>query len=361
VRRYDGPGNTADRPYALAIDKAGNVYVTGESGEGSANSSDFITVKYSPSGTLRWVARYDNLYDYATAIAVDTSGNVYVTGHSVRLGTAYDYTTVKYDSSGIEQWVRRHNGILNSDDLPLAIAVDDSGNVYVTGEEGGIGFTDYATVKYNSNGVLQWKAGYNGPGNAVDRAFAIAVDKTGNVYVTGESRNQDSDDDFATIKYNSFGEEQWVIRYEGMNSSYDGAKALALDSAGNVYVTGESSFTGGRLYTTVKYSQLPVFVQDDPIEINSITVLNYPNPFREHTAFIFTIQYPSSVTLIIVDMLGNEVAMPVSEYLNKGNHRVIWNPDGLTRGVYFYRLSIANEIYSRTATGKVINMKTLQH
>ncbi len=139
--------------------------------------------------TEEWVARYSgpgNYDDNATALTIDNSGNVYVTGYSFVSGPRHDYTTIKYNSDGDTVWVRRYNGTGNNTDLALAIAVDISGNVYVTGESIGSGpGQDYATVKYNSAGEEQWAARYNGPGNYWDTASAIAVDDSGNVYVTG--------------------------------------------------------------------------------------------------------------------------------------------------------------------------------
>ena len=89
-----------------------------------------------------------------------------------------------------------------------AIAVDGSGNVYVTGQVGP-GYPDYGTIKYNSAGQQQWVALYNGPpGNGPDVATAIALDGSGNVYVTGSSSRTNfifSDFGYATIKYNSMG------------------------------------------------------------------------------------------------------------------------------------------------------------
>jgi len=89
--------------------------------------------------------------DWARALAVDDSGNVYVTGHSEVTGVNHDYVTVKYDSDGNEEWVARYNGPAeNRQDEAYALAVDSSGNVYVTGESSGsgTGYSDYATIKY---------------------------------------------------------------------------------------------------------------------------------------------------------------------------------------------------------------------
>ena len=99
-------------------------------------------------------------------------------------------------------WVRRYNGPGNDRDEAYAIAVDTSGNVYVTGKSIGSGTSeDYATIKYDSSGNQRWLKRYNGPGNGWDRATAIAVGDSGYVYVTGRSTGAMGDEDYATIKY----------------------------------------------------------------------------------------------------------------------------------------------------------------
>ena len=129
---------------------------------------DYLTIKYNSAGQEQWVASYNgpgNALDFADAIAVDSSGNVYVTGESYGLDSARDYATIKYNSTGQEQWVARYNGPANYDDEARAIALDGSANVYVTGYSYGVGDAgiDYATIKYNSAGQQQWVARYNGP------------------------------------------------------------------------------------------------------------------------------------------------------------------------------------------------------
>src|SRR5262245_13790685 len=113
-----------------------------------------------------------------------------------------------------EAWVARYNGPGNGEDNATAIAVDGKGNVYVTGSSQGSGTGyDFATTKYDSNGQEQWVVRYNGPANLDDFAKAAVVDSAGNVYVTGSSAGAGSGLDCVTIKYESTGQEQWVARY----------------------------------------------------------------------------------------------------------------------------------------------------
>jgi len=397
VARYDGPGSVSDGATAIAIDGEGNIYVTGTSGE------DYATVKYNSSGVQQWEARYDGPgddEDYATAMAIDDAGNVYVTGWSLGSEADNDYATVKYNSSGVEQWAARYDGPAGGDDLAFAVGVDGSGNVYATGTSSG----DYATVKYNSSGVEQWAARYDGPASGNDLAFAmavdgsgnvyaagtssgdyatvkyspsgaqqwvarydgpasgggvyaIAVDGTGSVYVTGYSEGSGTSTDYATVKYNSSGGEEWVVRYDGPASGNDEAFALALDGIGNVYVTGLSDGSGtGWDYATIKYSQDGGIAEKQKPEIADyelqVAQLTYAPAGVEISYFL---PVSTWLSLRIYDATGREVKTLVSERSPAGEHRVTW--DGydesgahLSQGVYFVRL----EAGSFNATKKVI-------
>ena len=259
VARYDGPGNGDDKVQSIAVDNSGNVYVTGYS-YGSGTNNDYATIKYSPDGNQLWVARYNGPghpgNDTAKALAIDNSGNVYVTGYS-HSDTGWVYATIKYDPDGNQLWVARYDGPnAYSNDQACALAVDNSGNVYVTGysNDSGTG-ADYATVKYSPDGNQLWVSCYNGPGNGEDKAQSIAVDNSGNVYVTGYSSGSDTDHDYATIKYSPDGNELWVARYSGPEYSDNKANALKIDSLGNVYVTGYCLGGGASCYATIKYKQ----------------------------------------------------------------------------------------------------------
>ena len=265
VTKYNGAADRSDYATAIAVDAAGSVYATGSS-FGVGSGTDYATFKYDSNGNLLWGVGYNgtrNSSDGAEAIALDATGNVYVTGYSTEDETGVDYTTIKYDANGNPLWVAMYNGAFISDDyansydFAKAIALDAAGNVYVTGHsKRGEGIeTDFATVKYDNNGNELWVARYNGPGNGTDVAVEIALDAARNVYVAGRSDGAGTDSDYATIKYDTNGNQLWVARYSGTGNAYDALSAMAVDAEGNVYVTGYSESNNSLYsdYTTVKY------------------------------------------------------------------------------------------------------------
>lgn len=236
----------------------------------SVTATPKITPTPTPSVvTQAWLSRYNGtsgVADWAFALAVDGTGNVYVTGKSsavTKIGDYYNYdysyATVKYDITGNQTWAARYDGPAGDDDQAQAIAVDASGNVYVTGKSNNgrdINNTEepqsgpgeeyaYATVKYDSSGNQLWVARYDSPGKVDDIARAIAVDGSGNVYVTGSSGGN-----YTTIKYASGGNQLWLVSYGNSTNSTDGAVAVAVDGSGNVYVTGTSQNN----IVTIKYN-----------------------------------------------------------------------------------------------------------
>ncbi len=242
-RHYRGPlDDTMNVPVKLVLDGAGNVYVAGWS---LLPTYDYFTLKYDNGGTLKWHRRYNGPADGSdvlAGLAVDRAGNAYVTGYSAGVGTGTDFATLKYDSAGTLIWERRYDGPLSKDDAASAIEVDSSFNVFVgggaatdsidSGEFGYISTRDFATLKYDLNGTLLWTRLYSGAGHTNDAASAMQVDVMGNVCITGISDGGLGHFfDYATLKYDPDGNLLWERRYDGPSHLYDEPFALQTDAA----------------------------------------------------------------------------------------------------------------------------------
>lgn len=263
---YNGPANGDDKCAAMKVDAAGNVYITGYS-TGIGTSKDITTIKYNSSGVQQWAQRYNgpgNGADEAYAITIDAAGNIYITGYCTGVNSSRDIITIKYNNSGVQQWAAIHTSPGYYPDEAYAITIDATGNTYVCGYRYDDNYdNEIVVIKYNSVGSQQWAKDYNGTNNGnEDEAYAITIDAGGNIYITGSSEGSSSGDvtsankDFVTIKYNSSGTQQWAQRYNNTSANEnDEAYAITIDASGSVYITGYStSATKGKDYLTIKYN-----------------------------------------------------------------------------------------------------------
>lgn len=363
VSRYNGPGNGEDKPSGIAVDGLDNIIITGGS-TGNSSNEDFTTVKYNSSGAQQWVQRYNgpgNDEDRAYAIVVDNSDNIIISGSSIGSSTGFDYATLKYNSAGTQQWLQRYNGPGNNEDRAYAIVVDNADNVIVTGysRTGNTAATeDYATVKYNSSGIVQWVSQYNGTGTNQDRAYAIVVDNSDNIYVTGSSRSSGSagSEDYTTVMYSISGNQSWVARYDGTGNSEDRVYAIVVDNSDNIYITGSSrnsSLLGSEDYLSIKYSANElVTLPPGEVRVPSESHLfqNFPNPFNPVTNINFDLAGDSYVKVNIFNSLGKEVYSLVDEFKSAGSYSVQWDAGELPSGVYFFKLET-----TRIKEGKLSN------
>ena len=207
---------------------------------GGHGSDDIIIAKYNSSGAIQsQFALGDSNANYVEAIAVDGSGNIYVTG-STSYGAYYMYTT-KLNSSGVHQWTRRIGS--GNGEGGTGIAIDSSGNVYVTGKTRRSGATDneLSVVKYDSSGNLLSQVTLGGLNT--DRGNGIAIDSSDNVYVVGATNSVGSGHyDYLIVKYNSSDQIEWQRTLGG--SSNDQGQDIVVDNSGHIYVIGYSESSG---------------------------------------------------------------------------------------------------------------------
>jgi uncharacterized delta-60 repeat protein len=259
VNRINGTANSIDAANTVAVDTAGNTYTAGFV-TNLITGKDLIVVKYNSAGNLIWSAQYSNgnlpaTSDEAYAITIDASYNVYVGGYTTNSATGKDILLIKYNSAGIQQWVKTYSGSGgNFTDEAYAITIDAAGDCII----GGYSYTtsmgtELTVIKYNSAGAEQWIRKYNGSGTETDEAYAITIDATNSVIVTGRSKIS-SDMDYITIKYNSAGNQQWVQRYNGTGNSTDEAYAITIDASDNIFITGKSKNSINYDAVTISYN-----------------------------------------------------------------------------------------------------------
>lgn len=259
VRQWDTTWNSSafqdDIPVDMAVDGSGNILITGTTEPDTVSgSSDYITLKFNPSGGLVWQAQYSrpavaNGKDEAAKLGVDGNGDVFVTGRSSN-GSDDDYVTLKYSgTNGTVLWTQIYNSG-NGTDRATALVIDHGGNVIISGRSDNGSNDDFRTIKYNSAGTLQWTKGWNSAYNQNDRAIAVTVDATDNVYVCGQTDADNSsvtDYDYSIVKYNASGVLQWSRIAGSTSLQYDIPADIAVDGNGNVFVTGKSDLNADPL------------------------------------------------------------------------------------------------------------------
>lgn len=351
--QYDGQDHDADRMFDMALDPLGNIIVVGETyviRPTALPGYDYITIKYAANGESLWTRRYDagvGGWNSSRGVAIDSSGNIYVTGWSDSTGTGTDALTIKYDPDGNILWTARYNSPTNGGDTGDDIAVDDLGNVYVTGISQSV---NYAVHKYSSNGNHLWTRIYQGGGPAFAVRFpSITLDHDSNVYSTVRAPECRFYSEFGVVKYDPNGNQIWLATY-GRPCDSEDAYAIAVDASANVYLTGYLGRSGYNFdYLTVKFIQGPVSVdnQQSDIPVNLVLHQNYPNPFNSATRIDFSLPRSGFVTLKVFNMIGREVATLVNGERSAGHHNVLWEAGELPTGVYFCRLQSGNSWQTR--------------
>jgi len=318
-------GSSVDHASSVATDPQGNVYVVGHTRstnfpvynpgggayyQGNKTGFDAFILKFNSSGVRLWATYYGgNFHDVANSVVTDAQGNVYVVGSTYSTdfpvynpgggayyqgsnAGGYDAFILKFSSGGVRLWATYYGGS-NGYDWALSVVTDPQGNVYVVGHtrstnfpvydpgdgayyQGSFaGYDDAFILKFNFRGSRQWATYYGGSGD--ERAYSVATDPLGNVYVVGWTcsldfpvynprscahyrrslvglakyfynllllsgayyqRSNAGYRDAFILKFDSSGVRLWATYYGG--SSVDDASSVATDTQGNVYVVGKT-------------------------------------------------------------------------------------------------------------------------
>jgi uncharacterized delta-60 repeat protein len=231
-----GEAAESDFGYAIALDSAGNIIVVGTTESFGAGLNDSFIAKYSPSKVLLWNVTWGGSgNEQGYGVAVDSADNVIVTGQTNSFGAGgFDAFVAKYSSSGVQFWNRTWGG--SNSECGYGVSVDSTNNIIITGYTNsfGAGLDDVFIAKYSASGVQLWNTTWGKMYN--ERGYSVAVDSIDEIVVTGYTEvSGTSVYDALVVLYSSSGLLEWnVTMGEGNDFGYD----IALDSADNIVIAG---------------------------------------------------------------------------------------------------------------------------
>lgn len=284
---YNAPGSGYDVAYEMAIDPGNNIYITGKGNKNNVEGYNIYTAKYNSSGTRLWVVDYTAspgvaTDDYGNGIAVDATGNVYVSGSATVVNKGLEFTVLKYNTNGVLQYAKLLSGAnLNATDEAYDVIADNAGNVYACGYYY-YGYPEYYTgiiVKLNNTGTVQFTKFYNGltAQGSYEAVSRLLLDNN-NVIGVGSLRKDAtvSDLDMFVVRLTTAGTQSWIKYYDNTNNTVENNYGYDVykDAKGNIYAAGISNDS---LITLIKYDSSGVQQWLYNYDRNMTTGTGYPN------------------------------------------------------------------------------------
>ncbi len=347
-RTYGGQDDESANYLSQTFD--GGYIISGWTRSYGAGGDDIYLLKIDSAGEIEWSRTFGNeFYDKGYQVRqVADSGYVLVAGLDYFAHSPVNAYVIKTDGVGETEWASIVGGI--GADACNALCETHDGGFVIAGwtMSYGLGRQDVYLVKLDSLGTISWEKYYGGIEGDIGRSV-IRMPDNGFLVAGYTASFGNGGDDIYMIRTDSKGDSLWTTTFGGpeQDNAYD---IINCHDGGIAAVGYTASFgQGSRDMLLIKYSDIQLDLDDDRCVLpgNFHLLDNYPNPFNNSTTIEFDLENSGEVKLDIYDLLGREVGVIVSDYLNAGYHRYVFDADKIASGVYLYRLSFKGHTKSR--------------
>lgn len=227
----------------LVIDDSNNIYIAGST-INAATGYDMLLIKLDEDLNIEWTKEWDGagMTDKASGVRVAPNGDVYLCG-TTETATDNDIALLKFNSNGNMVWDEFYDGADGGDDHAAALEWHNDGYLYVAGHTFKVSNLDYLTIKYDSTGTLIWDITYNSPYNKDDLATNLAIDDAGDIIVSGQCEKNDSVMTYYTVKYVEHSVPDHVLSTSGQGLGF-------IRNIGQLYKTNDSLASAIKYYSS---------------------------------------------------------------------------------------------------------------
>ena len=357
-------GFTNDRAFSVAVQSDGKIVAAGYQTDIVSTQRDFALIRYLANGNLDNTFNVDGIVSLSIAPGNDEGRSVIVQddGRIIVAGYSYDFTTrefamVRFNTDGSLDNSFDTDGIVTSsigsgstDDAAYSAALQDDGKIVVAGYTNGTSY-DYAVVRYNINGSLDFSFGTDGivvtsigtSGTSSDEAHAITLQTDGKIVVAGHA-----DEDFSMARYdadgsldNSFDTDGTLYTDVSSPSFNDKIEGVSLQSDGKIVAVGYSGNGSDYDFTVARYNNTEATgISLDADQSSNISI--YPNPFSS-SAILHINDALKNTQITIYNVFGQAV----KHFANLSGQTIVLNRDNLPSGLYSLLVTQDNEILSR--------------
>jgi hypothetical protein len=368
-------------------DHAGEVVITGGviyvAGSVPGSSSSVPSLLRLPLGSSTWARTTAAVTGRAFDIARGPSGSLYTAGYRVGAVLTTGASVIKWSKNGVALWSRAYDGPVSGNGNATDVAADGAGNVVMCASVPGTYASDWAVVSWSPSGKRRWVWRYSGSGHAGDAPEEIAIDKAGNVYVTGTAVLTGGVFASCTAKLSPGGKKLWVKTYKGPDGAGAWSAAIVRRKAGGMYVGGHTlradgsrdalvlrySATGGRTVlppysigdagTSVGVNDLAVTTSGVITAVGAYSssgladqiLCSWKPDETPGVAYMWGTTYSDSLKQVVADPFGGVCTIGTFAYGGDGDTRIVTRRTSLGQGAFWEYLWDGPRVAYHSATG----------